>query len=190
MTRFSIASLVLHFTMIQSNNMTGTSSYERVKWGNGWVWWWIRHDLNLGLYREMQAHTQSNWKTNVGWGWSRGGREGRWRDEEEDEWGVNVPRDDGVSELSEWMAGWGRGVSKMKYIFKKRKKMDQNTALKIRRLKKQRGQTTEKQKKTTTKRWKDKGSRHKRKISTKSCTKHQKGRKYLYIYAYIYVKYI
>lgn len=34
----------------------------------------------------------------------------------------------------------------MKYIFKKRKKMDQNTALKIRRLKKQRGQTTEKQK--------------------------------------------
>lgn len=121
MTRFSIASLVLHFTMIQSNNMTGTSSYERVKWGNGWVWWWICHDLNLGLYREMQAHTQSNWKTNVGWGWSRGGREGRWRDEEEDEWGVNVPRDDGVSELSEWMAGWGRGVSKMKYIFKKRK---------------------------------------------------------------------
>lgn len=38
----------------------------------------------------------------------------------------------------------------MKYIFKKRKKMDQNTALKIRRLKKQRGQTTEKQKKKKT----------------------------------------
>lgn len=187
MTRFSIASLVLHFTMIQSNNMTGTSSYERVKWGNGWVWWWICHDLNLGLYREMQAHTQSNWKTNVGWGWSRGGREGRWRDEEEDEWGVNVPRDDGVSELSEWMAGWGRGVSKMKYIFKKRKKMDQNTALKIRRLKKQRGQTTEKQKKKQQRKGEKIKAQGTKGRSQQKAARNTKRGGSIYIYMHIYM---
>lgn len=35
---------------------------------------------------------------------------GRWRDEEEDGWGVIVPRDDGVSVLNAWV-GEG-GVSK------------------------------------------------------------------------------
>lgn len=75
----------------------------------------------------------------------------------------------------------------MKYIFKKRKKMDQNTAIKIRRLKKQRGQTTEKQKKNQQQKGEKIKAQGTKGRSQQKAARNTKRGGSIYIYMHIYM---